>query len=864
MRLFAALLLFATLTANFAHAQSYDAPPWMYDSDNVRKYQNFKSLQIDPSHTNQTSRSVRTYTYQSQETESALPQIPPPVTRKLSPENQTTASPIEQSYASRIVQPLDQFGYDLFGVPSDDIIDRLPHYPHNKTRPSGAVQNNFVLGAGDELEVMFTGQRRDQGTYTINNSGQLIIPDLPPIPAAGRTIGQVKISVEAAARNLHNTESYVSLSSVRQIGALVIGHVKRPGRKNLTVFHTILDALMESGGIDKTGSLRQIKLIRDGRSTLIDLYALLLHGQSNVDLRLRDGDRIVVPAIGPTLAVGGEAKRPGIFELLPTRRGMRHEPEQNAEKLTLNEVLDFAGGALAPGQNRFLRLSIAGGEENVEDIEDPFTPIFSAGDILMISKGSEKRAGTIELQGHTRRPGMYALVKNKTLTDILNTNSILGEDIYPLIGVIERRDPDQLADTFMDFPLRLVMKGEFDRTLKDGDTIHLFSNKQIANLTNELIEPTAMGSAPSDCLPRESGDLSDRCTDIIDDPVLSSFLRERAAFIRGAIRNAGEYPVAQGVTLDSVIAVAGGLTLEANRNNIEVTSANFDRETGGKRGGKHREIINLADTPAENIIIGPGDSVRINQKFDKITDNSVLIMGEVENPGRYDLLPQDKISDLITRAGGLTSTAYPYGAIFSRESERRAEEMRYRAQSQTIKQAIARALDGDDNDINAGKIAEARALAEELENAQGVGRITIEAEPGMLTTKPELDLLLQPGDRLYIPKRDLTVRVHGEVLSSASLQFREGKAPLDYIHEAGGFTFHADKDRTFVLYPDGSAQPLQVSSWNYKPVFIPPGSTIVVPRDPEPFDFIQSAKDVSQILSNLAVTTIFIDDVIED
>jgi len=96
------------------------------------------------------------------------------------------------------------------------------------------------------------------------------------------------------------------------------------------------------------------------------------------------------------------------------------------------------------------------------------------------------------------------------------------------------------------------------------------------------------------------------------------------------------------------------------------------------------------------------------------------------------------------------------------------------------------------------------------------------------------------------------------------LQFRDRKAPLDYIEEAGGFTFHADKERTFVLYPDGSAQPLQVSAWNYKPIMIPPGSTVVIPRDPKPFDFIQSAKDVSQILSNLAVTAIFIDDVADD
>lgn len=860
----------ALLIAPFSAAPSIaqDVAPWMSESSNARNYNNFRSLQVEPiSSPSQNS----VYAYQAQ-TNSALPQIqPPPSTYNPTPNTQSPPSALEQSYANRIVQPLTQFGYDLFGVPTNETLNQLgalaPAATQN-THPSGAVQNDFILGGGDELEVIFTGQRRDRGTYTIDTNGLLLIPDLPPIPASGRSIGQVRISIEAAARNLHNTEAYVSLASVRQIGTLVIGHVKRPGRKNLTVFHTVLDALMESGGIDKTGSLRQIKLVRDGRTTLIDLYALLLHGQSTVDLRLHDGDRIIVPSIGPTLAVAGEAKRPAIFEILPARRGMQHEPQNNADKLTLNEILELGGGPLAPGQNRYLKLSITdNGEESVEDIEntqDAFTPAFGDGSILMIAKGSEKRAGMIELMGHSRRPGLHALSQNKTLATLLSTENILGEDIYPLIGVIERYDPDQLTETFIDFPLRLVINGNFDRTLEDTDIIHLFSKAQITALTSDTPQ-----SQPSN-IPVGSIDPTMEATDqdFITDPALAAFLRERSAFIRGAIRTPGAYPLAQGITLDSLIAVAGGLSLEADTRNIEITSSNFARETGGKRGGKHREKINISannpDDNAANIIIGPGDSVRINQKFDKISDNSVIIMGEVENPGRYDLMPGDKISDLLSRAGGLTSTAYPYGAIFSRESERRAEEFRYKSQSQTIKQAIARAIDEDDEKVNAGKIAEARALAEELANAKGAGRITIESDPAALKTKPELDLLLQSGDRLFIPRRGLTVRVHGEVLSAASLQFREGKSPLDYIHEAGGFTFHADKDRSFVLYPDGSAAPLQVSAWNYKATFIPPGSTIVIPRDPKPFDFLESAKDVSQILSNLAVTTIFINDVIED
>ncbi|MCK6417609.1 MAG: capsule biosynthesis GfcC family protein, partial [Alphaproteobacteria bacterium] len=281
----------------------------------------------------------------------------------------------------------------------------------------------------------------------------------------------------------------------------------------------------------------------------------------------------------------------------------------------------------------------------------------------------------------------------------------------------------------------------------------------------------------------------------------------------------------------------------------------------GGRSGIERVSLNFRDQAPQNVTIGPGDSVRVNQKFRAVEDQSVMIMGEVKNPGRYDIQPGDKISDLLLRAGGTTDQAYPIGAIFSRRSERKAEENRFRAQARAIKQAVAAALESNEKNTDAGKITEARALADELENARGVGRVTVEADPAVLSARPELDMLLEPGDRLFIPKRSLTVRVAGEILSPAALQFRDGKKPLDYIHEAGGFTFHADKERSFVLYPDGSAQPLQVSPWNYKPIFIPPGSTIVVPRDPEPFDFVESAKDISQILSNLAVTAIFIDDV---
>ena len=793
-------------------------------------------------------------------------------------------SALETMYQDRVVDTVRQFGYDLFGVPSGETQNFLSSLGRESySIPSGSVADDFILDIGDQLEIVFTGQRHDRDTYTINSQGQLLIHDFPPIPAAGRSIGQVRISVEAAARNLHNTQAFLSLASVRQIGVLVVGHVRRPGRQNLTVFHTILDALMETGGVQKTGSLRQIKLVRDGRSQLIDIYSLLMYGATNADLQLRDGDRIIVPPIGPTIAITGEVKRPGIYEILPRLSGMRHQSENASEKLTLNDALDLAGGVLVSGQNRFLKLgSNTNGKAQVSEIRDAFAPEFGDGAILVVSKGKEKRAGMVELTGHTRKPGIHALSEASSLSTLLPNGNVLGEDIYPLIGMIERFNPEQLSRHYIDFPLKLVMSGDYDRQLKEDDVVHLFSNRQIRSLVeaskhkkenkdhHEHSENTGFiqasynerGQAEQGSTPH-----SDPYDDhIIKDPILAAHLKERTVFVRGAVRNSGHFPVSEGATLDSLLAVAGGLALEANTRNIEVTSALQGEGLHKNRpSGTRRIHVNFRETNPQDVLIGPGDSVRVNQKFDKITDKSVLILGEVRNPGRYDLIPGDKVSDLLKRAGGLTQQAYPEGSIYSREAERRAEENRYRAAARDLERALAISLEkNNDQTPNTTQVAMARELASELRNVEAVGRITVETDPGILATNPEQDMLLEAGDRIFIPKRPMSVRVNGEVLSPASLQFRERKKPLEYIHEAGGFTYHADKDRTFVLYPDGSAQPLQVSSWNYRATFIPPGSTIVVPRDPKPFDFIQSAKDISQILSNLAVTGIFLDDVRND
>ena len=246
-RLLTGFLFLALMAPSVAWAQTGTVgqpvvAPWSVDNTDqqsrIRQYQNFKALQ------NQNAVSaggkpagLMNMLRRVDKPKGRLRGTLRPVSLPTTLRERAEPSRLEAMYSERIVDELTQFGYDLFGVPSADMRGSLNTLAGaSPSMPSGAVQDNFILGEGDELEVVFTGQRSERGTYKVNSQGQLLVPDLPPIPASGRSIGQVRVSLEAAAYQLHNTQVYVSLSSVRQIGVLVIGHVKRPGRQTLTVF----------------------------------------------------------------------------------------------------------------------------------------------------------------------------------------------------------------------------------------------------------------------------------------------------------------------------------------------------------------------------------------------------------------------------------------------------------------------------------------------------------------------------------------------------------------------------------------------------------------------------------------------------
>lgn len=762
----------------------------------------------------------------------------------------TMAGPtrLEQSYAERAGEALQQVGYDSFGPAS--AMDKAAR----PGMPAGAAQDDFVLSAGDRLTVTLRGQKSSSRAYAIDGNGQLLVDDLRPITAAGKTIGEIRRELETETAVIPNEQVFVTLETVRQIDVTIVGHVAKPGRQTLTVFDTAIDALADAGGVDRDGSLRQIMLVRGNRVMSIDLYGLIVYGRARPNIALRDGDRIVVPPVGPTLGIAGGVKRPGIYEL---RRG---------ERLTLNQALAMAGGLLVPGRTRYLRMALkSDGSEATQDLTASRAPVFGDGDILDVEATKETRTGAVDVTGEASSPGLHALSRAGSLASLLQGENAYGMDIYPLLGLIERQDKALLARQWIAFAPLAVKNHVIDLKLQDNDTVHLFTRAQVAALLADRKDRDDTGAALAvDKTVAPATPLLS--TGPITDPAIQAQLRQHAAYVRGAVENPGMWPVADGVTLDALLAAAGGLSLEGRGENVEISSLSMNDGVQAVSGGPRRRQVDLGQEDAASIAIHPGDSVRVNQsQVRPRAESSVVLAGQVNQPGRYDLMPGDHLSDLLKRAGGLTREAYPSGTIFSREAERKAEEQRFRNEARSLQMSLAAALDAKakanpDNAPNAEQIGAVEQLIGQLNTTEGVGRITVEADPDALAANPDADILLDDGDRIFVPQRPLTVRVSGEVMSPAALKFSKDEEPRDYIAQAGGFGHDADQGRTFVLFPDGSAQPLKVGSWNHKADLIPPGSTIVVPRDPKPFDFLQTAKDVTQVLGNLAITGIFIQD----
>jgi protein involved in polysaccharide export with SLBB domain len=254
-------------------------------------------------------------------------------------------------------------------------------------------------------------------------------------------------------------------------------------------------------------------------------------------------------------------------------------------------------------------------------------------------------------------------------------------------------------------------------------------------------------------------------------------------------------------------------------------------------------------------IVKPHDEFRFNQVFSDAQQGTVTMQGEVRFTGVYQITRGEHLSDLLMRAGGLTSTAYPYGTVFLRKSAAEAERNGYIRAAQQVEDELVVAMTRVGTDkISPDTFSAMQSFVNDLRNQRAMGRISIQADPSVLAAKPALDPLLEPGDVIYIPQRPSTISVLGQVRQPGSYPYRAGASLQDYVEKAGGDTTLADGSETYIVLPDGSARKIEKSWLSFDKNDLPPGSAIVVPRDVTPLDLRQTIIDVSQIFSQLAVS----------
>ncbi len=329
--------------------------------------------------------------------------------------------------------------------------------------------------------------------------------------------------------------------------------------------------------------------------------------------------------------------------------------------------------------------------------------------------------------------------------------------------------------------------------------------------------------------------------------------RDYLVSINGEVRNPGSYLAVGDTSLASLIAAAGGLQREADLSAVEITSTIIDTSTGVSR--TVRNSLRVSGDDFASISLKPFDSVRLRPVFSDRNGETVTILGQVRYPGTFDITRGERLSSVLARAGGLTDEAYPFGTVFTRQSAAIQESSGNQRTATLLEDNIATAATLPSTLINPSGLSYVEQIAQALRTAPALGRISVTADPVVLATKPELDVLLEAGDTIYVPKRPSTVTVTGEVLNNGAFAYKPGLTVQDYIRLAGGENGSADDSLVFVVLPDGSARPEGDSWWSFGGGReIPPGSMVVVPRDPQPFNLMLFAINITDVVSKLAIT----------
>lgn len=713
--------------------------------------------------------------------------------------------------------PLRPFGYDLFAAQPTTFapVTEIP------------VPSDYTMGPGDTVKIQLFGKENRNYELQINREGVLQIPELGPLSVAGMSFDNLKTYIsKRVVEKYIGVESSVSLGELRSIRIFVLGESRTPGSYSVSSLSTITNALYVSGGVLETGSLRHIQLKRGGVVVAeLDLYDLLLQGDTGKDMRLQAGDAVFIPPVGDTAAVKGKVRRPAIYELKKER--------------SVGQLITLAGGLLPeanPAATKITRVKLRQNTAVVDvDLSTPESlqlPIKN-GDIVNISGVNELAEGFVGLYGEVARPGFYAWKEGMRLSDLIPSLRLdlkPGADLNYALIVREinakreiRTYVVSLADALSD-PI-----GASNIELHELDKILVFMR---GAPRDGLLQPILMKLAQQ-AKPGEA---------------------QRIIEITGEVPFPGYYPLPENQSPQNVLLAAGGLGDAVYTLNTEVA-----RFQPGEDGGVKTEILNLnldrLLKGEESFLFRGRDQVLLKRLPDYALRMQVKIEGEVRFPGVYTVTRGETLSDLLGRAGGLTNAAFPEGAVFTRIKLAEIEAQRLvEAEQRLQKDLSAIQLEAANAQKPGSQDAETlEALLEDVRSSRPLGRLVVDL-PSLLSGRMEQNVVLQDGDTLKIPQASQSVSVIGEVQFATSHIFEETLTVKDYITRSGGETYLADSTRIYVVRANGSVWLPDSSGWFAGDESrLHKGDTIVVPMETDRINKLQLWTNVSQIMYQIAL-----------